>query len=167
MKRIFILFSLILTAVYSNAQNKDSIRKPLPIPNYKILTTDSVWVTPANLKKDKPVVVIYFSPDCGHCQKMMYELKPKIQQLANVQVVMITWSLKYDIRAIKTFKRDFDLKKYPNFIIGTEGYTALVQQYYKIDTTPFIALYHADRKWARYFDKLPKTEDVLAAVKKL
>lgn len=167
MKKLLIFFSLLIIAACSNAQNKDTIRKALPIPKYRILTTDSVWVTPANLKKDKPVMIVYFSPDCSHCQRMMFELKPKLKQIANVQIIMITWSLKYDIRAMKIFKRDYDLKKYPNVIIGTEGYTAFAQQYYKISTTPFIAMYHAGGKWAKYFDKTPKSEDVLAAAKKL
>src|SRR4051812_1420828 len=54
------------------AQVDDTVRKPLPIPKYKILTTDSVWATPASLKPGKPVMIVYFSPDCSHCQKMMY-----------------------------------------------------------------------------------------------
>ena len=35
------------------------------IPPFKILKADSTWFTAANLKKDKPVMIIYFSPDCS------------------------------------------------------------------------------------------------------
>ncbi|GAB3933498.1 TlpA family protein disulfide reductase [Mucilaginibacter myungsuensis] len=172
MKKLLVLLSFVLTATLGYATKEagagtGTAPKPKPIPNYKILTTDSVWKTPANLAKGKPVVLIYFAPDCSHCLKMMYEMQPKLKELAGIQVVMITWSNNHDIRAIKIFKRDFDLKKHPNFTIGTEGYTGVVQRYYEIDTTPYLALYDSNRKWVKAFDKVTKTEEILAALKKL
>lgn len=187
MKRLFLLLVLATAVSCTNAQkpsadkkadtnNKQQVTeeipadapvKPRPIPSYRILTTDSVWVTPANLQKGKPVVIIYFSPDCSHCQRMMYEMKPKFTQLQNVQFVMITWSLKWDIRAIKEFRRDYGLKDFKNFTIGTEGYTKNVQDYYEVHTTPYIAMYDSKGKWVKGFDKVPKTEEVVASAKSL
>ena len=167
MKRILLLLSLVIIASCTNAQQPDNTHKPKPIAPYRIFTTDSVFVTPVNLPKGKPVMIIYFSPDCSHCQRMMYELKPKLKQLSHIQVVMITWSAKYDIRAIREFKRDYGLKSQPNFIIGSEGYTRLVQNYYNIQTTPFIALYNSNGALLKYLNKVPKTEDILAGVKQL
>ena len=167
MKRILLLLILIATVSCIQAQKADTAVKPKPIAPFRILTSDSTWFTPANLKKEKPVVIIYFSPDCSHCQRMMYELKPKLNQLKNIQVVMITWSKDYDIRGIREFKRDYDLKKYANFTLGTEGYTMLVQKYYEVKTTPYIAMYNSAHKWVKAFDKVPKTEDVLASAKAL
>jgi len=167
MKKILLFLSLIACVSFCVAQKPDTVRHPKPIPAFRLLTTDSVWFTPANLKKGKPVIIIYFMPDCTHCQRLMYELKPKMDQLKNVQIVMVTFSLKYDIRAIREFYRDYDLKKYPNFTIGTEGTNILVQNYYGVRSTPFIAMYHGDGKWAEYIDKVPKVEQVLADAKKL
>lgn len=190
MKRIFLfLLTLAVTVSCTNAQksnngaksktdsgNKQNADasipppqtvKPKPIPAYRILTTDSVWATPANLKKGAPVMIVYFSPDCSHCQRMMYELKPNMKELSNIRIVMITWSLNYDIRGIREFKRDYGLKDYPNFTIGTEGYTKKVQDYFEIKTTPFIAMYDSKGQWVKYFDKVPETKDILAAAKKL
>jgi len=167
MKKIILFLSLIACINLCIAQKPDSVRQPKPIPAFRLLTTDSVWFTPASLKKGKPVMIIYFMPDCTHCQRMMYELKPKMDQLKNIQVVMVTFSAKYDLRAIREFYRDYDLKKHPNFTIGTEGYTNFVQSYYGVRTTPFIAFYHGDGKWYKYSDKVPKIEDILADVKKM
>ena len=122
MKKLLFFFCLIIAAGCTNAQNTI----PLTIPPYHILTTDSVYVTPANLKKNKGTIIIYFSPDCPHCQHLMYELKPYMSAFKNVQVEMITFVLQ--LKAIQVFQRDFDLKKYPNFTIGTEGYTYVVQK---------------------------------------
>jgi len=172
MKKILAILSLVIIAGCSNAQSpkatpaKTSIANK-PIAPYHILTADSVWATPADLKKDHPVVIIYFSPDCSHCQRMMYELKPKMAVFKNIEVIMVTWSANYDLRAIREFRRDYDLAKYHNFVIGTEGYTRLVQQYYNVMTTPFIAIYDKQHKMVKSFDKPTPANTIVEAVKKV
>jgi thioredoxin-related protein len=164
MKKLLVLSLLIITAACSNAQSNKDIEK---IPSYRILTTDSEYVTQANLKKHKPVVIIYFAPDCGHCQQLMYELKPKMKQISNAQIVMITFSKDYDIRSIKGFYRDFGLSSYPNITVGTEGYTYQVQRYFDVKNTPYIAIYNHNGKLAKTFAKVPKdVNEVVAAIKK-
>jgi len=162
MKKLFFILALIITAGCSNAQ---TFTPPLTIPPYHILTTDSVYVTPANLKKNKPVMIIYFSPDCSHCQHMMYEMKPKMEAFKNIQVIMITFVMQ--LKAIQVFSRDFDLKKYPNFIVGTEGYSYVVQKFYQVKTTPYIAIYDKHHQLVKSYEKAPSPEELVEAVKKL
>lgn len=161
MKKLLSLITFLIIAGCTSAQDA----KIAHIPAYRILTTDSVFATPADLKKNKPVMIIYFSPDCSHCQRMMFELKPKMKELVNIQVVMITFSHDYDIRGIKEFKNNFSLSNYPNFTIGTEGYTGFVQRYYNVKTTPYIAIYNKKGVLTKYFDKVPEADDVVKAVK--
>lgn len=162
MKKLFVFFCLVIAAGCSRAQEND---KPGDaIPPYKILTTDSNWITPANLKA-KRTLLIYFAPDCPHCQHLTMDIKQKIKLFGDTQIMMITWSNNHDIRAIKNFVRDFDLKKYPNIQVGTEGYTYLVQKYFKVETTPFVAVYNSKGKLTKAFRKQPEVEDVLKAVK--
>lgn len=134
------------------------------MPPYRILTTDSVYVTPANLKHHKTMLV-YFAPDCPHCQHLTMELKEKMKALSDTQIIMITWSANYDIRAIKNFVHDYDLKKYPNVIVGTEGYTNLVMKYFKVQTTPYIAVYNSDKKFVKSYSKSPDIDSLIAVVK--
>lgn len=162
MKKLLSFLSLIIVTGCTNAQ---TFTPKAIIPPYHILTTDSVYVTPANLKKNMATMIVYFAPDCSHCQHMMYELKPYMMELKHVQVIMITFV--QQIKAIQVFARDFNLKKYPNFTVGTEGYTYTVQKFYQVRTTPYVAIYDKTGKPVKYFDKSPKTEDILAAVKGL
>jgi len=111
------------------------------------------------------VMVIYFSPDCSHCQHLMYELKPKMDAFKNTQVVMVTFV--QQIKAIQVFARDFDLKKYPNFTVGTEGYTYVVQKYFDVHTTPYIALYDKNRKLVKASDKAPSVDTLVSEVRKM
>jgi len=167
MKKLLVLLILVITAGCSNAQTSNTNAPNIKtIAPFRILTTDSVIKTPKDLKKNKPVMLIYFSPDCSHCQHMMYEMKPVMKDLRNIQVVMITWSLNYDLRGIRNFYRDFGLSAYPNFMVGTEGYTYVVQRYYAVRTTPYIAIYDRKGNLVKAFDKVPKMEELVEAVKK-
>ncbi len=162
MKKLLVLFSLLIAAGCSFAQTKEKPGEA--IPPYKVLSSDSTWLTPANVK-GKRTLLIYFGTDCPHCQHLTMDLKQKIKQLGDTQIMMITWSNNHDIRAIKNFVRDFDLKKYPTIHVATEGYTYMLQKFYKIETTPYIAVYNSNGKLSKAFRKQPDTDDVVAAVK--
>lgn len=164
MKKLLILLSLVIIAGCTQAQqNKPNIEN---IPPFHILKTDSTWFTPANLKKDKPVMIIYFSPDCGHCQHLMYEMKPEMKKLGDVQIVMVTFTEFTMLKMIKNFYRDFDLAKYPNITVGTEGHSYIVQRYYQVASTPYIAIYDRKGKLVKGFEKAPTMAELIATVKK-
>jgi protein-disulfide isomerase len=138
------------------------------IPVFKILTQDSVYANNSILQNGKPVVFIYFSPDCSHCQRMMYELKPYMKDFAKTQVVMVTFIQPAYLKLLKEFRRDFSLNSYPNWVTGTEYPDYKLQRYYQVATTPFIAVYDKKGKLVKYFDKLPKEiTDIVDVVKKV
>ena len=110
-------------------------------------------------------MMIYFSPDCSHCQHLMYELKGKMGAFRHTQVVMVTFV--QQIKAIQVFARDFDLAKYPNFTVGTEGYTYVVQRYFDVHTTPYIALYDKNHKLVQAWDKAPAVDTLVHEVMKM
>jgi len=166
MKKLLILVSLIIVAGCSRAQNSQPQSNIENIPPFKILKADSTWFTPKDLKKNKPVMIIYFSPDCSHCQHLMYEMKPKMTQFSKMQIVMVTFTDYNRLAMIRNFNRDFNLKKYPNITVGTEARTYLVQQYYHVSTTPYVAIYGKNGKLVKAFDKPPVIDSLVAAVKK-
>ena len=158
-KLIFLLFMVMVGFACTQAQTM-----PTTIPPYKILTTKDQNLTSANLEKNKPVMIIYFAPDCPHCQKLIKDMKPSMGKFKNIQVIMITFT---DIRMLKTFENDYGLKAYPNFILGTEGYTYTVQRFYQLKHTPFVAIYDKNGKLVQAFEKQPEASDLLTAIKKV
>lgn len=82
-----------------------------------------------------------------------------------MQIVLITFVTQ--LKAIQVFQRDFDLAKYHNITIGTEGYTYLVQKYFQIKNTPFIAIYDRNGKISKTYDKVPTIPVLIAAAKKV
>jgi len=158
-KLVFLLFMVMVGFACTQAQTM-----PTTIPPYKILTTKDQNLTSADLEKNKPVMIIYFAPDCPHCQKLIKDMKPSMGKFKNIQVIMITFT---DIRMLKTFENDYGLKAYPNFILGTEGYTYTVQRFYQLKHTPFVAIYDKNGKLVQVFEKQPEASDLLTAIKKV
>jgi len=167
MKKLFFFISLIIAAGCSQAQNNTPKPNIDKIPAFRILNQDSVYLTNASLQKNKPVMIVYFSPDCSHCQRMMYEMKPHMKAFANVQVVMVTFIQTTYLKLLKDFRMTYGLSAYPNFMMGTEYPDYAVQRYFQVYTTPYIAIYDRKGKLVKAFDKAPKIEDMVAAVKGL
>ena len=93
--------------------------------------------TSAQLAKG-PVVLIYFSPDCEHCQAFTKDLIKNYPVVANKQVIMVTFQA---MNMLKPFVTKYNLNQYLNFKVGTEGTSYLVQKYYQIRSFPYIAIY--------------------------
>jgi protein-disulfide isomerase len=169
MKKIFLLFSLVIAATFAKAQQNTETK--LPLVKYSIIKADSSVATPAALNKKKPVMVIYFEPSCTHCEHLMDELRPKMNELKTIQVIMITYTkTEYPfLKLLKDFNKKYNLAKYPNFTVGTE-YTPRqsypVMHYYTIYTTPFIIIYGTNGKVVKSFANVPAAQELLAAVKK-
>lgn len=144
MKKLILALSLFI-AVGCSAQ-------PPALAPYKIQKLDNSYTTNADLKKNKPVMLIYFAPDCSHCEKLVYDMKPKMNSFKDLQIIMLTFT---DIKMVKPFYDEYKLAAYPNITIGTEGYGGSVQKYYQIRTTPFIAFYDARGNLVKSYEKVP------------
>jgi thioredoxin-related protein len=165
MKKLLLFFTLIIAAGCIQAQNKGG---NTGIPHYKILQVDSTYTTWADLKKDKPMMLVYFSPDCPHCQKFTLEMKQKMAAFKNTQVVMISFNkTEYPwMGMLRNFNRDYQIYKYKNITLGTEYPNYLVQRFFNIETTPYIAIYNKAGKLVQGFSKEPDIDDVIVAIKK-
>lgn len=108
------------------------------VPPFKILQADSSWFTKKDLQAKKPVLILYFSPDCGHCQLETEEIISRIKELSNLQIVMIT---SRDYNEMKDFYRHYMLQKFPTIRVGSDT-TRFISRFYNVKFTPFSALYN-------------------------
>src|SRR3954471_18658891 len=90
MKRILVALFLIGCLQTSHAQSSD-VKIGSPIPAFKMLLTNGKYFTNKDLQKNKPLVLIYFAPDCEHCIALMDQVFKKIHQLDKASVVLITF----------------------------------------------------------------------------
>jgi thiol-disulfide isomerase/thioredoxin len=159
------LYFLILFLCFTFSACSQDAPANKDIPPYKILTSDSVYVTPANLKKNIPVMIMYFAPDCPHCQHMTLELTKHMKEFGNTQIVMISFvNPELQLKALTKFVKDYHLEKYRNIKVGTEVYTYVVQKFYQVRTTPYEAVYNKQHKLVQTFAKIPDVKDLVKAV---
>lgn len=163
MKKACLIFLTCFTIFCCFSQSNNS--KPgSAIPSFKMALTNGTYYTDKQIPKNKPFVLIYFAPDCDHCIKLMDELFKKIHQLDNATIVMITFE---QIKDVAWFERKYNIGQFANIKVGTEGITYLLRKYYKLEKTPFTAVYDKHGKLAfSYKDETPVAK-MLSQFKKL
>jgi thioredoxin-related protein len=135
---LFLFFCFIALAAQSQTQPDPPYKRFPTIPPLKLLLTDSTTIfTDKDLKKNKPLFFILFSPDCEHCQKETEELIQKIDSFKNIQIVMATFMT---VDKIRPFYENYKLHRFPNIVVGYDTQHMLAT-YYRISFTPFLAFY--------------------------
>jgi thioredoxin-related protein len=137
------LFSFLLLLGLNAFAQKDST--PIPpflktreIPGFKILQMDSAtYFYKYQLKKNTPTVIVYFSPDCEHCQVDAKDLIDSIKYVKNIQFVYAAYS---PFVAIKKFDSTYKMSAQPNIKIGRDE-KYFIPSFYKVRFTPFVAVY--------------------------
>ena len=147
LKKILPPTILLIASLCSNAQPQDEngLNKIQQTPIFSIISVpDSTAFTNDQLPKGKPLVLIFFNPDCEHCQKET----PLIKQ------VYEKWKPKgfFDVFAIAT---ETDDAKWKNYIakekltftnVFDPTYESKYYLKYHIDITPELYLLNKDRK---------------------
>ena len=153
--KLFIAVGFILFNISSLAQT-DTLQPKLPpfmklpeVPSYKILLMDSAtYAYKYQLKKNKPVVVVYFSPDCDHCQQETRRITDSMQLLKNIQFVFVSYA---PFPQLKKFYEEYGLNRFKNVIYGRDE-QFFFPRFYDVKFTPFVAVYGPDWKLIRVFE---------------
>jgi thiol-disulfide isomerase/thioredoxin len=143
MKTIFsILFIFSVFTVQAQTDSLPYQRFP-DVPPFQLLGTDSsTIITKDNLKPGQPVLIMFFSPDCDHCQKQMELILKDIDSLKNVQIVLASFQ---PFEQIKEFSKKYNLADHQNIYIGRDT-KYIMPPFYGIHKLPFLALYNSNGK---------------------
>ena len=162
-KLFLALILLVSTTIYG--QSTDSLPPYLQfktIPPLKIRLMDSAtWFTKANLSPKKPTWIIYFSPDCGHCQLVTEEIISNISALQKVQIVMVA---SRPFEDVKNFYDHYVIRKFPNITLGVDP-SRLIVNFYRVDHTPFSALYDKKVNLVKAFKDAPTIDQIVSLSK--
>ena len=112
---------LLLSSVTYSHHNK--------VPPFQMIQVNGKAFLAGNLPMGKPIVIIYFSPECEDCQQLTTELVSRIKELNNASITMIT---NLSIDKVRHFVTKFHLDNYSNIFTGTEGNSFFVGNYYKV-----------------------------------
>jgi thiol-disulfide isomerase/thioredoxin len=136
-------------------------KKQPTIPAFNIILADSTWYGKNNLPAKKPVLILYFSPDCGHCQLETEEIISKMKDLKKLHIVMVT-SKPY--QEMLDFYKYFRLERFSNIKVGTDP-NRRITRFYAVKFTPFSALYDKKGKLINSWEKGMDFAEVIKAAK--
>ncbi len=163
-----ILVSLLISATL-NAQsantttNADTLapyQKDPSIPSFSIQQPDSSWFYNTSLAK-KPALILYFSPDCGHCQLETEEVLTRIKELNDLQIIMVT---SRPFEDMVRFADHYKLNRFPTIKIGQDPLRRITR-FYDVKFTPFSALYDKKGKLVKAYEQGIKFDELKSLLK--
>ncbi len=134
------------------------------IPPFKMLLTNGKTFYAKDLSHQKPVIIIYFSPDCEHCQTLMNGVFNKINNFKGAEIIMITFN---PLNEVVKFEKYYHTYKYPNIIVGTEVPALFLRSYYNLVKTPFTALYDRMGQYIYSYKQETSIDDLVKRLKML
>lgn len=163
-KIIFVwLFSFGLCTLHAQPQidTVPPYKKDNRMPDFKILQMNNNWVSRDQLPKRDYTVIVYFSPDCGHCQHEVKEMIKKMDQLSKVNLV---WASYKSVEEIREFYLKYQMNKYSNMYVGREP-TYKLPSFYRVKFTPFVAVYDKKGLFIKAYEGGVEMNDLLLLLK--
>jgi len=152
MKQVFSFFFLLITASGIFAQSKTDDQAPYKrdpaIPAFNIQLTDSSWFTKEQLPAYDHTIIIYFSPDCGHCQQQAKDIVQKMDSLKKVFFVFVAYKPLEDIKGFASY---YGLDRFNNVRIGRDP-KYYIPSFYRVKYSPFLAVYNKKGLLESVFD---------------
>ena len=158
---LYIFFCLSANLVTGQINTLPMTARQADLPPFSITKVpDSSRFEKINLKKNKTVIIMVFSPDCEHCQVRVKEIMASMKLFKNVQIIMVS-NLGYNY--IARFYKEFKLAKYPNIIMGMD-YRYQLGNFFTISSVPVIFLYNKAGKFVKAFDRNVPLQKIAAAL---
>jgi thioredoxin-related protein len=153
MKKILFLLMILCTGLLVQAQRDKKVplyQKDSTLPVFSLLEIDSTtWFNNLDIPENKPVVIIYFNPECGHCQLTAHEFMEKKDAFKDVFFIWVTYRASF--AEIKQFGEDSKILNEENIKLGKEMKYSIVP-FYDVQYTPYMAVYNEKGKLLQTFD---------------
>lgn len=164
-RNIILIFSFgfIFSILASNCQtNSASTPANSEIPSIEILLTDSATIFhTSTLSARKPVVLLFFSSTCDHCQKEATDMVQKKEILKKIQLVMISTE---ELFAIRNFYEQYGLSAVSKLIIGKDIRYAGIK-HFQFESIPYCALYSRGHKYLGSLERNFNTDSIILKLK--
>lgn len=119
------------------------------LPEFTIsLAADSSNFSSKQLSVADNIFIIYFNPECDHCQKEAEHYLSKMDSLQNIKTIWI--AAKYvELKLIREFAEKYQLHKLNAIAVGKETAYNL-PLFYRMETTPYGAVYSNNKMMVEY-----------------
>ena len=159
-KTLFLAFLFLRLTAFGQTDSISPAYLRFPtVPPFEILQVDSATMfSKSDLKKNQQVMLMYFSPDCEHCQHQTEDILHDIHSFKKIQIVMATYQ---PFESMKSFYEKYDLARY-NVHVGRDT-KFILPPFYRIQSLPFIALYDKKGNLITTFEGNQKVNKILKA----
>ena len=130
-------------------------------PPITLLKSDSGLITKQGLKKNQQVLLMYFSPDCHHCQRQMEDILQRINEFKRTQIILATYRA---MEEMVNFQSKYKLENYSNIQVGRDT-KYFIQPFYKVKNLPYLALYDKKGKLITTFEGNVSVDTLLHSFK--
>jgi thiol-disulfide isomerase/thioredoxin len=134
------------------------------LPEFKVKLTDGTTISSTKTLGKKPLLVIYFAPDCEHCRKLMDQLIPQMNAFKNIEILMATFE---SLNDVAWFENHYKTKNYPNIKVGMESPVFFLKNFYHLERTPFTALFDKKGKLMVSYKEYTPVSELIKWVKLL
>jgi cytochrome oxidase Cu insertion factor (SCO1/SenC/PrrC family) len=134
------------------------------IPTFQMKLSNGTTFSSSQVSKQKPLLIIYFAPDCEHCQILMNELFKKITDFKSAQILMVTFQ---PLTEVAWFEKKYQTAKYSNLKVGTEVPAFFFKNKYQLEHTPFTALFSKNGKLVVSYKEKTPVPDLIKRLKSL
>jgi thiol-disulfide isomerase/thioredoxin len=150
----YLLFSILtlITTIAFAQKDRDTIPKYLKspfIPAFKIVQTNGTNFTKDSLPAEKPLIIMYFSPDCGHCQIQTKDMLDSMQYLQSATIMLVAYK---KMEELIEFSNHYELSKFSNIHIGRDP-KYFLPSFFNVKFTPFIAIYNKKGEFVKAFEQ--------------
>jgi len=136
-----IIYFVTLTGCKSNG-NSGLDKKVLNLPLIDLLLVDSSKMNTNETPKGKQTILIYFNPDCEHCEEQTKAILANMDILKEAQFYFIT---NQSLAMLSYFSEYHHLNKYANIKIG-QDYSNYFRPTFKVREVPFIVIYDGNKR---------------------
>lgn len=165
MKRLIITVFVSLVSMVGFAQ--EQIADTLPyikypvLPTFDILSLDSSKTfSTYDIPKGKPVILIFFSPDCSHCIELGKKIVEHKDDFKKSRIYMAT---PMALPATQKYADSTGLSKMKNVMIGKD-FRFFSISFYGMKSFPFAAVYYGDKKLVTAFSSTFTAEDLIKVI---
>ena len=154
------IFILSAHAQMDSAEMNAPYRKNPGIPQFDLLKADSTThITRADIKPHQKTIIMFFSPECSHCQHQTEDIIAGMDSLKDVQIIMATYQ---PFNEMKTFGDKYNLGKYPNIKMGRD-IRYFFPTFYQMKSLPHLSLYDTSGKYLTAFEGNQKVATLVKA----
>ncbi len=146
----FLLACLLSSSIYAQKDSIDAPFRRFPgIPPFDLLQTDSsTHLTKANINQKHKTLLMFFSPECTHCQHQTEDMLAAIDSLKDIQIVMATYQ---PFEEMLAFNQKYEIAKYSNIKLGRDT-KYFLPPFFRMKSLPYLALYDGKGNFITSFE---------------